>query len=178
MCRRIRTARLMERCLPLDSRTVGGVRDIAVETTRRRGRFSIAVAGGPGCGKTEAARILRERGFPPFKGEELIVIDDLRGPGDRRYRKRDVTALADETERKALVVLDYRACLYLRNADLTIIVAMDEERRLANLRRRSARSAKRYGGRRYGTPPAPRGLDERRVFVCRESLPELLGGLR
>jgi len=133
----------------------------------KRGRCVVTFTGGPGCGKSTLARLVEEDGFFSIPAEKLFIIDDLRGPGGERYSKKQLKALIHQVRGKIFLLFDYRAAVYLKNADLCIILDLEEEQRLKNLKERSRRGYRRYRGRFYSVPPIPLRWKPKDVYVCK-----------
>ncbi len=130
------------------------------------GRCIIAVAGGPGCGKSTLARRVKEEGLFYIPAEKLLIIDDLRGSAEEHYSRRQLKTVIQKAVDKVVLLFDYRAAVYLKNADICIILDLKEEQRLKNLKARSNRGYRRYRGRFYSVPPIPLRWTPEDVYVC------------
>jgi len=137
------------------------------DTLLKRGRCVVTVAGSPGCGKSTLARRVKEDGFFSIPAEKLFIIDDLRGPGGERYSIRQLKHLMRQAGDKVFLLFDYRAAVYLKNADICIILDLEEEQRLKNLKERSHRGYQRYRGRFYIVSPIPLRWKPEDVYVCK-----------
>jgi len=175
MLRRLKAARAARRATPLKRETVGLLRDRIGEIVAERGRCVIAVAGSPGSGKSRCARRIGERGVFSYPPRSVTVIDDLKTPEGTRVSRGGVYKALQAEGRVLGFLFDYRAALYLRRADLCILLMAPEGARLDNLRKRSLRSRERYGKAHYRLIPLP--LFAQRpgsLFVCTEDLAALL----
>ena len=175
MLRRLKAARAARRATPLTRETVGLLQDRIGKIVAERGRCVIAVAGSPGSGKSRCARRIRERGVFSYPPRSVTVIDDLKTSEGTRVSRGGLNKALQADGRVLGFLFDYRAALYLRRADLCILLMAPEGARLDNLRKRSPRSRERYGKARYRLTPLPLfpprpGL----LFVCTEDLAALL----
>ena len=168
---KLHALRVLKSSPVLDKRTVGILARRVEEIRTEGGKFLVAIAGGPGCGKSTLARHVKKQGLLTRPPEEFFVIDDLRGPEGERYSKRQVRTVIDTVADKTVLLFDYRAAEYVKNADLVIILAVDEDRRIRNLKNRSHRGYRKYRGRMFSVSPIPLRLKSE-VYICRE--PELL----
>ncbi len=139
-----------------------------------KGHCLVAYIGSPGSGKSTLAREVRQRGFLSFPKDKLVVVDDLRGTVNKKYRRKDIPALIETLNNRILLMFDFRAALYLRKADIVIIAMVKEEERLQNLKKRSAWGFKKYKRRYYRTPPIPITFNKRNIFICPGEVLDLL----
>jgi hypothetical protein len=151
----------------LDARTIMSLTRRMEKVRTEEGKCVIAVVGGPGCGKSTLARHVKKEGLICRPPEDFFVIDDLRGPDGERYSKRQVREVVGKIRNKIVLLFDYRAAVYLRDADFCIVLAVDENRRIQNLKNRSSRSYKKYRNSIFKVSPMPLRWKED-VYICRE----------
>jgi len=120
-----------------------------------KGFAILAIVGPPGSGKTTISNKIINDGFLTFKNEEIMVIDDLIGPESIKYKKRDLKRPENICKRKLLIISDFRAAVYLKRLDFIILLKMDEDKRLENLKKRESRKYKLYKKWYFQIPPIP-----------------------
>jgi hypothetical protein len=177
MLRRLKAARAARGATPLTRETIGLLQDRIGKIVAERGRCVIAVAGSPGSGKSRCASRIGERGVFSYPPRSVTVIDDLKTPEGTRVSRGGLYKALHAEGRILGFLFDYKAALYLRRADLCILLMVTEGARLDNLRKRSPRSRKRYGKARYRFTPLPLFAPHPgSLFVCTEDLATLLEG--
>lgn len=165
--RKLHTRQLLTRAPVLDERSVEILTRRLKTLRTEEEKYLIAITGGPGCGKSTLARHVKREGLFARPPQDFFVIDDLRGPEGERYSKRGLKELIEKKRNKIILVFDYRAAEYVRDANLCIVLVVDENRRIQNLKNRSHRGYRRYGNRMFSVSPIPlkRKSD---VYICRE----------
>jgi hypothetical protein len=144
------------------------------EIMEKKGSCTITVIGSPGTGKSTAARVVRAGGLFSIPKEKIVVVDDLFGEKGERYRVKDLKSMSGTLTGKLLILFDYRAARYLKNADIGLILMVGESERLSNLGKRSPRSLKRYRKKFYRMPPIPFTYKPLNTYVCGEDIVEML----
>jgi len=139
-----------------------------------KGICTLIIIGSPGTGKTSAAKEFIRRGFLSFEKEKTYVIDDLRGENGERYTKKSIRHFDHLQYGKLLILIDYRAAWYLKNADIGLFITLNEDKRLMNLKSRSPRSLRRYKKRFYRNPPIPYTYNYKDFYICKENLLTIL----
>lgn len=172
---RLNTRRLKRKAIPLDRARLQEFALRIEEVLYKKNICTIAVAGSPGTGKSKAARLLREKGFFTIPPEKLFVIDDLNGPHGERYTRREIDLIIKRAQGKALFLFDFKAARYLKKADFGILLHLEEEERLMNLKKRSYRSYRRYRGMYYRLPPFPLRFNPDNTYVCLISFSKMVG---
>ncbi|MCK5568072.1 MAG: hypothetical protein KAJ15_00035, partial [Spirochaetes bacterium] len=160
------TKRLIKKGIHLNKKNINQLGERIRESLTCKGRCLVAYIGSPGSGKSTIARLIRQHGFLAIPKEQLFVIDDLRGPDNRKYRRKDLPALIETLNNRVLFMFDFRAAIYLKRADIGILALVGEEERLQNLKKRSAWGFKKYKRRYYRTPPIPIAFNKRNIFIC------------
>jgi hypothetical protein len=144
------------------------------EIIKKRKSCTLIVIGSPGTGKTTAAQEFIKHGFLSFYKSQIFIVDDLTGENGERYTKRSVRKLPHAHKAKLLILSDFRAARYIKNADLGLFIVLQEEKRLSNLKKRSRRSIQRYKKRFYKYPPIPFSYDYKDFYICMENLQNIL----
>jgi predicted ATPase len=152
---KINAKRLIKRSVFIDEKGAAQLTGRIRGCLKSNGICVVACAGSPGSGKSTLARLVKEKGFLSIPKEQLFVVDDLKGPGKQRYRRKDLPELINNLNDKVLLLFDYRAALYLKKADIGIIGIVNEEDRLNYLKNRSSWAYKKYKSRYYSVPPVP-----------------------
>ena len=174
MLYKLNTKRLIKKGIHLNKKNINQLGERIRESLTSKGRCLIAYIGSPGSGKSTIARLIRQHGFLAIPKEQLFVIDDLRGPDNRKYRRKDLPALIETLNNRVLFMFDFRAAIYLKRADIGILALVGEEERLQNLKKRSAWGFKKYKRRYYRTPPIPIAFNKRNIFICPGDVSDLL----
>ncbi len=164
---KINALRIIKKALKLDEKNIPSLVRRIEGFFSERGGCVISVTGAPGCGKSTLARRAKEEGLFSIPAEKLFIIDDLRGPEGERYSRRQLKTVIRQAGDKVVLLFDYRAAVYLKNADICIILGLEEEQRLKNLKVRSHRGYRRYRGRFYSISPIPLRWNPQNVYVCR-----------
>jgi hypothetical protein len=165
--RRYKTAGLARRAARDTRNSAVSLRDRIVRIVEEKGRCVVAVAGSPGSGKSRCAVYIGEKGVFSYPARSITVIDDLRTSEGLKLARGGLANTLRNDASTLVFLFDYRAALYLRRADVCVLVVPLEESRLENLKRRSRRSSLRYGGWRYRYPPFPLLPPYPRfLFVC------------
>ncbi len=163
---KINTLRLIGKAQVLGRDNVSSLVRRIESLLSERGSCVIAVTGGPGCGKSTLAHRVKEDGLFSRPAEYFFIIDDLRGPGGERYSRRQLITVTRQARDKVVLLFDYRAAVYLKKADLCIVLVLTEEQRLKNLKARSHRGYRRYRGRLHSVSPVPLRWKPEDVYVC------------
>ncbi len=166
LVRKIYALRIIKKAPNLDEHNTQSLERRIESLFLERGSCVILVTGAPGCGKSTLARRAKEEGFFSTPAERLFIIDDLRGPGGERYSRRQLKTVMRQAGNKVVLLFDYRAAVYLKNADICIILDLEEEQRLKNLKVRSYRGYRRYRSRLYSISPIPLCWNPQNVYVC------------
>lgn len=135
----------------------------------------VVFAGAPGCGKSTLARAIKQKGFLNIPKKQMVVIDDLRDHDNKKYNRKDLSFLIDTLKDKVLLLFDYKAAMYLKKADICILIVINEEERLSNLKKRSAWGYKKYKKRFYRTPPIPFTYKKSDIYVCSGRILDIFG---
>ncbi|MBA7535061.1 hypothetical protein ES705_27311 [subsurface metagenome] len=138
------TKRLIKKGIPLNKENVQQINAKIREFLQQKGHCVVAFIGSPGSRKSTLARFARQNGLLSIPEDKLLVIDDLCGPNNERYRRKDLRTLINALNNKVLLLFDFRAALYVKKADIGIIMLISEENRAQNLKRRSAGGYKKY----------------------------------
>lgn len=139
------------------------------------GSCRVIFTGAPGCGKSILARAIKQKGFLNLPKNRLFIIDDLRGPDNKKYKRKELPFLIDAIKGRVLLLFDYKAALYLKKADFCFILDINEEERLNNLKMRSAWGFKKYKSRFYRTPPVPLTFSKNKTYVCSGNVLDTFG---
>ena len=70
---------LIKKGISLDRDIITQISLKVAEVLAAKGSCQVVVTGGPGCGKSTLARVIKEKGFLNIPKKQLVVIDDLRG---------------------------------------------------------------------------------------------------
>lgn len=175
MLYRLNACRLKRKGIPLDNVRLQELVLRIEGVLEKKNICTIAVAGGPGTGKSKAARLLRERGFFTLPPERLFVIDDLKGPDGERYSRKEIDLIIRKARGKAFFLFDFRAARYLKRADFGILIHLEEEKRLKNLKKRSERSYRRYRKKYYRIPPFSLRFNHDNTYVCPGNFSDMVG---
>ena len=174
MLYKINTKRLIKKGVLLNKKNIYQLSERIRESLTSKGRCLVAYIGSPGSGKSTIARLIRQHGFLTIPKEQLFVIDDLRGPENIKYRRKDLPALIETLNNRVLLMFDFRAAIYLKSADIGILALVGEEERLQNLKKRSAWAYKKYKTRWYRMPPVPFSFNKNNFYVCSGKIIDLL----
>lgn len=155
MLRRYKTAILARRATCSTRNSAVSLRESIADIIDENGRCIVAVAGSPGSGKSRCAGYIRENGVFSYSSRSITVIDDLRTQQGLKIARGGLADRLKNDSNPLVFLFDYKAALYLRRADVCVLVVPPEESRMENLKRRSMRSYRRYGGGRYRYPPYP-----------------------
>lgn len=155
----------MKRAISLEKENVLQIREKVEHYLGSKGHCIVLFIGSPGSGKSTLARYFREHGFFSIPKERLIIIDDLKGPEKKKYNKKELLQVADTLDNRVLLVFDYRAAQYVRNADIGIVLIVSEEERIRNLQKRSSWSLKKYRRSLYRFPPIPFTYNDKSIYI-------------
>ncbi len=172
---KLNTKRLIDKCVDLGNKNSLSIVTKINKILLRNRNCVIAVAGSPGSGKSTVARWIKDRGFLSFSREKLFVVDDLRGPNGERYSRRDVRSLGGALRDRIIMIFDYRAALYLKNADLCFVLQLNEDERKRNLQLRTSRAFKKYSGKFFRFPPVPFTFTRQNIYSCSKNFLKLIG---
>lgn len=166
MLYKINAKRLINKSTHINKGNLIQIEKRITDTLTAKGSCHVVVTGAPGCGKSTLARTIKQKGLLKIPKEQLFIIDDLRGSGRKKYKRKELPILVEALKDQVLLLFDYKAALYLKKADFGVILVIDEKERLNNLRKRSAWGFKKYKNRFYGTPPIPFTFRKRNIYVC------------
>ncbi len=175
MLYRLNTKRLINNGIRVNKNNITTISGRITAALNSKGSCMVVFTGGPGCGKSTLARIIKQKGFLNIPKKQMVVIDDLRDHDNKQYTRKDLSFLIDTLKDKVLLLFDYKAALYLKKADICILIVINEEERLSNLKKRSAWGYKRYKKRFYRTPPIPFTYKKSDIYVCSGSILDIFG---
>jgi Cdc6-like AAA superfamily ATPase len=176
MLHRLHAKWIAKRGMTFNSETKGDLESCIDEIIQRKKSCTLIVIGSPGTGKTTASQEFIKHGFLSYDKSKIYVIDDLTGENGERYTKKSIRKVTHTHEATLLILSDFRAARYIRNADIGLFIVLHEEKRLSNLKKRSQRSLKRYKNRFYRYPPVPFTYNYEKFYVCHDTLLNTLHG--
>jgi replication-associated recombination protein RarA len=163
---KINAKRLINKCIRLNKGNTDLLEKRINDLLTAKGCCYAVFTGAPGCGKSTLARAIKQKGFLNLPKDRQLVIDDLRGPDNKKYSRKELSSLIDTIKDRVLLLFDYKAALYIKKADFCLILDIDEEERMNNLKKRSAWGFKKYKSRFYRTPPVPLYYNKNNTFIC------------
>ena len=175
MLYRLNTKRLINNGIRVNKNNITEIREKITAALNNKRSCQVVFTGGPGCGKSTLARIIKQRGFLNIPKKQIVIVDDLRGRDNIKYRSKDLPLLNEKLRDKVLLLFDYKADIYLKKADTCILIVINEEERLNNLKKRSAWGYKKYKRRFYRNPPIPFTYKKSNTYICSGNFLDIFG---
>ncbi|HDY87757.1 MAG TPA: hypothetical protein ENH82_06515 [bacterium] len=175
MLYKIHAKSIIKKGIPLNRNNIKQIGSRVTELLSAKGSCQVIFAGGPGSGKSTLARVIKQKGFLNISKKQLVIIDDLQGPDNKKFKKKELPLLVGAYKNRVLLLFDYKAALYLKNADIGIIIVVTEEERLRNLKKRSTWGYKKYKKRFYRIPPVPFTYKQSDTYVCSGNILDIFG---